>query len=130
MGPAVFLFFKGTEFWPFTSFPMYSQPYSHFYWPKVLVKSEDTASWELITKSDCYGTIGYVRFHFSIMNFIKNENSQAIRKLANALKDELRKNCPQDGDKQLKINLFEYQTRRSPFEKQIKTIFVEAPLEK
>lgn len=108
----------GEEFWPITSFPMYSQPYQRFAWPSVMVRSGSDRAWHPMTDEDCYGRLGYVRFHFSALKF-SNEARAAghagpLFDLTNSLAHEIRNACPNRDWTSLKVVLNRHDVRAQP----------------
>lgn len=129
--PMIILLLLGKEFWPFTSFPMYSQPYKSFNWPRVFVKKSSDSNWQLLINEKCYGRIGYVRFHFSILRFSKENRQQAINDLSTSLAKEVRLRCKDLEWMYLKVSISNFNTNSqgSPNENFLKNVTEEIRIE-
>lgn len=105
----------GEEYWPFTSFPMYSKPYQRFEWPSVLVRDGSESEWQPMIEEDCYGRLGYVRFHFSALRFgsghADTSRPQALLDLTQSLAQEIRHICPDRGWRTMKVILLRHDVR-------------------
>lgn len=128
LGPTLLTFCLQKEYWPFTSFPMYSQKYNHFFWPKVMVAA-DEEPWTVLNSTKCYGTIGYVRFHFSILNLFKIKKIEAIKQLGKAVAEEAKRNCQEIRISKMRIEIFEYKTSFPNYEKKVATAIDEVRVE-
>jgi hypothetical protein len=102
-GPILLSLIVGKEYWPITSFPMYSKPYKRFKWPSVLVRGSANETWQTLHKESCYGQLGYVRFHFSMLRFSSEGRKKAIDDLALSLTKQIRRYCAGEGWQELKI---------------------------
>lgn len=109
--PILISFATGKEFWPFTSFPMYSKPYYQFWWPSVLVRPSKDSDWTPMYEEKCFGRLGYVRFHFSVFNFASEKREAALGDLTRALVTEIKRNCPDRSWRFLKISLINHEVR-------------------
>lgn len=134
--PILVALFTGEEFWPFTSFPMYSKPYQKFEWPSVQVRLEDADSWQPMIDEKCYGRIGYVRFHFSALRFSLESQpgltSVALSDLAKSLAQEVHRSCPDRKWQRLKIVLLRHDVRAQsiPSNEFLRELTGEVPIEK
>lgn len=129
--PLIILLISDKEFWPLTSFPMYSKPYKYFIWPRVYVKSSSDTNWKTLQNEKCFGRIGYVRFHFSILQFATQKRQTAIDDLTQSLVHEITSRCSDLNLKKLKISLlkFDVKTQAQTIESFIQDITQETKIE-
>lgn len=129
--PLVIILVLGKEFWPLTSFPMYSKPYHHFIWPRVYFKSTLDSEWKILQTEKCFGRVGYVRFHFSILKFAQQKRQTAMNDLTKTLAHEITKKCSDLDVQFLKVSLFSFDVRdqNQPAEKFIKEVIPEINVE-
>lgn len=91
--PSLACLIAGAEFWPFTYFPMYSQRAQVFEWPHVQVRAADSQNWTDLIEEQCFAPFGYVRYHFSVLNFYRLQRESAMNALQANLAKAIAKNC-------------------------------------
>ena len=118
LSPLFVSLLAGKEFWPITSFPMYSKPYRRFDWPSVMIRSGPDLEWQALIDEECYGRIGYVRFHFSALRFANEARAgvfvDALGDLTQSLAKEIPDACPHRDWHSLKVVLLRHDVRALP----------------
>ncbi len=132
--PLVISLIIGEEFWPITSFPMYSKPYQRFVWPSVQVRTPEASSWTPILDEECYGRLGYVRFHFSALRFGTEKRAgagaDALTDLTTSLAKEIARTCPDRNWVSLKVVLLQHdvRTKQGPTTEFVRDLTAEVPI--
>ena len=91
--PTVACLITGSEFWPFTYFPMYSQRAQVFEWPHVQVRQAGAQNWDDLIEDRCFAPFGYVRYHFSVLKFHRLQKAPTVAALQKSLAVAVAKNC-------------------------------------
>jgi len=106
--PVTVSFFLAEDFWPITSYPMFSRKQDVFYWPQVKYRSSESTPWINLEDDKCFGKIGSVRFQYALLNMVKTKNSQGIQDYSMALRSEFKEYCDDLRAVQFKISFYKY----------------------
>lgn len=114
--PIFVSFITNADFWPITSYPMFSRPQKIFYWPQVKIKSVTSSEWKPLLEDRCYGKIGSVRLHYSVLSLANSMKPKPIQDYTLALAKEISQLCPEYKGYLIQVSLYKHLLQKESVE--------------